>query len=620
MSIGSYIALLVTLGGPVPLSAAAANWSDPRGKRGLAHRALVASLTWTNLQVAMVMSILSLGILHFWSMLVAELVLGALGIWLYRRSPRRGYLLRRTSASLAWVGGAAAPLVALVAWRVLTRPVVEFDSLHYHMPQLAEWLQAGSLVRMRHVGSAFHTYAFGWEALAAVFVVPLGRGTLVSAPSLLAWLMYAAATHALARRMGARSAAAALGSLMLLCLPITRIGVATLQVDLAFGAFFIMGVYFALCYAEDRAPADLGAFIAASASMFWVKLSALPYVAGALGILAFLPALAFYGRNWLELGNPLGYLHLPPLFDGDVMGTAYWRKTTLLAVFDVRSSSHLVVLKDVAIAGLGIPGLVTGAFGIVALSQVWKRRRLALLIALFPVTFFLYIATPYSADNQPPFEVTPFMGQALRYGFAWIGIVAALGAVGMSVLTHRAIAALAIGVSGYVVIRSVGGSLELLGASFAGLLVFLVGRRLRKLPSEIHRDWLLAIAAGLVGTFLILRIATPLRMAHRVIAYGPVAAHLDAHAERDEALAFLYPNQRGNAHPVYPLYGPRLSRRIDILPTSETRPLDFLDERSLRWFVVGHPARLQGFLDMPGLRGVAFDPGRGWVLFERDDP
>lgn len=651
MSVGSYIALLLVVGGPIPVAAAAANCSDPTGEKGPVHRFLVASLVWANVQVMLVMSTLALGILDLWSVLVAEFALVTLGSWLYLRAPRHVCDPRHASHSLTWIAGASAAVVASTAWHVLSYPVREPDSLHYHMPQLVEWLQAGALVPMRHVAGVIGTYSFGWEALALVFVVPLAQDVLVSAANLLAWFMYSAGCYMLARRIGARRSAAALGSLVLLCLPIARDGLASLQVDLAFGAFFVAGLYFALCYAEGRAPADLAAFIAASASMFWVKLTAFPYgcvlvaalglmsivfrrsrrrdgatgdsrgtgLAAALGLLASVPALYFYGRNWLALGNPLGYVDLPPFFDGDPMFTAFWRQTTLLALFDIHSSAHREVLKYVLTTRLGFPGLVSGAFGIVALLQVWKRPRLILPISILPVAILLYLATPYSADNWPPFEVTRFMGLALRYGFAWIGIAAVIGSVGMSVLPRWATIALALCVSAHTVLTSAAGYGDLLVASSAGLVAFLLCRRLRDSPAEVRRGRPWLIAVGLVGTFLILGFATSLRSERRATAYGPVAAYLDSHAARSASLAFRYDDESESAQPVYPLYGPSLSRRLHFLLSSETRPLELIEAEGIRWVVVAGSARFGGPKTAPHLRAVAFDPERRWVLLEREE-
>ena len=70
--------------------------------------------------------------------------------------------------------------------RLVTEPLADRDSLGYHLPALARWVQAGGLVPLDRVDQVAR-YPYTWELVAALPVLAVGQDLLVAVPSLIAW-------------------------------------------------------------------------------------------------------------------------------------------------------------------------------------------------------------------------------------------------------------------------------------------------------------------------------------------------------------------------------------------------------------------------------------------------
>ncbi len=188
-------------------------------------------------------------------LLNAAVAIAVFGITLRRRSRVKLRSLR-LSASELWSELSARPwvmaLVVLAAlallWRVVIAyalPPYGYDSLAYHLPTVAGWLQ------YEHIGTAhLHIYSasfpanvellFTWVALFLKNDLWIGTVQIPLA------LMGAAAVVGFARFAGVRRPAAVAAGALFLLSPIVLTQSSSNYVDLGVAALFLVGVYFVL--------------------------------------------------------------------------------------------------------------------------------------------------------------------------------------------------------------------------------------------------------------------------------------------------------------------------------------------------------------------------------------
>jgi hypothetical protein len=177
------------------------------------------------LGVAIPFGLAFLGIFSAWS---ASALLAAAGI--ARRRLRAATLAAPEPALLAVLAA-----VPLFLWPQLVHPVLEGDSLAYHLPNAAAWAQSHSV---------WQTNAREWfypgasELFAAPFFVFGARFSLPLCGSLPALLLMARITI-WGRELGARTLEAGLCAIALVATPIAAYEVGTLQNDVWLAAFFV---------------------------------------------------------------------------------------------------------------------------------------------------------------------------------------------------------------------------------------------------------------------------------------------------------------------------------------------------------------------------------------------
>ena len=177
-------AFTVVLLGPVPTSLSFAGCGSGSGA---AERLLAALVAWCALQIAVAIVLAEGGSLRLGHLLVAEACLFGLGSFLDRRfgRPRFRDLLPTTKLdpSTLAVVGAIGILGVDLGLRLVMQPLVEHDSIGYHLPAVARWLQVGGLapldIRRHSAHYPFRRqiayYPYGWELLASLFVLPFGE-------------------------------------------------------------------------------------------------------------------------------------------------------------------------------------------------------------------------------------------------------------------------------------------------------------------------------------------------------------------------------------------------------------------------------------------------------------
>lgn len=127
----------------------------------------------------------------------------------------------------------AATLV--VIWPPLVRPLLDGDSLAYHLPNAASWVQTHSLWV---TAAPYWYYPPASEMFAAGLLAAAGRWSLPLAGVLPA-LLLTARLYTVARNAGAPRYAAAAVPLAFLCTPLAAFQSGTLQNDLWLAAFFV---------------------------------------------------------------------------------------------------------------------------------------------------------------------------------------------------------------------------------------------------------------------------------------------------------------------------------------------------------------------------------------------
>jgi len=204
---------------------------------------------------------------------------------------------------------------------VVTTPPNNWDSMHYHLARVAAWRAQRSLDYFPTHNGIENAYPQNAELLVLWTVVALGRDVAAALPQLLAGLATATAVYAIARRLGHAAVASGFAALLFPTLTIVALESVTTQNDLVEASFVAAGV--ALALGRGRATAALaGAALGLAAGTKLTFLYAVPPLA-AIGLLA-LPrrrlagvaaaALAgfalvgayAYVQNLVETGRPQG--------------------------------------------------------------------------------------------------------------------------------------------------------------------------------------------------------------------------------------------------------------------------------------------------------------------------
>ncbi len=295
---------------------------------------------------------------------------GALALALRRRRPAaaRGSVAAAGRAALralsGWQRAAVALAAAALLWRVvlaLVLPPFAYDSLAYHLTVVAQWVQEGTLGTNPYAACCSH-YPSSAEALFAWPTVFLDHDALADTLQVPLALLGALAVVGLARWAGAGTGGAVMAGALFLLTPIVLTQANTAYNDVAVAGMLLTALYFtaklleASCFACGRSgggcPRAPYALLAGAATGFTVgtKTSGMVVVC-VLGLLVlghlavatwrrrlrlgratvlagvFLGATVaaggwWYGRNWVDTGNPVWPFAVDPLGLGVFEGNA----------------------------------------------------------------------------------------------------------------------------------------------------------------------------------------------------------------------------------------------------------------------------------------------------------
>jgi hypothetical protein len=610
----------IILVGPLPLCLWIVSILKSKEERpGFAHDLLVISVCWCIIEVSIG---LLLGILH--CLTLGAVLLGELFVFLV------GCILlivaRRQSTSPGWgnfwrfptgLSNQEKVIIGLIGFigfllllNLMTSPIRDHDSLAYHLPTMAQWYQTGSLPRLAQF-KLIGSYPYGWEVLGTLFLMPFGEDFLVALPNLMAWALLGLSVYLISIKIGTERIYALTASALLLTLPVILQHVNTMHVDLAFASFFLVGLYSAICCVQTRSVFYLSLLLAVLGMVLGIKASGIAYGMVLLMALAFMILKAAYGdknpltfsfrpvkwviplciwggvsllflggfwylRNLVELGNPLGFVKFQigdtVVFPGFKDSAAIY-KTTLAGSFDLTDVAHWKTFLNQVKIRLSVPflSMVAASFLLFLRPLLFKKSKkvplIFVVVTLLAVTFALYWLTPYSGSSRAfDFKITSWLGQAMRYGFPFMGILGVTAAAGLAVSQVRksAMAAVVL-MSGFPGLAKMFLSFDITWNKIFFFTVLLL------LAWGIGRVWAadkrrfsvflgLAILVFVVTGTLITR---EKREFNRPRVYGGVVKYIEEHIAEDETIGYVSSNHS------YLFYGRRLNRRVIYVPAGK---------------------------------------------------
>ncbi len=576
------LALSVVVGGPAALAVALV----VRSELPVVERWLAAATGYAALQVTVGLALGATGLFSQTPLLVVTALEAAVAAWLLRgRPPRVG------APHGPWPEVAAGALMLLVtaagvgAWDVLVHPTRNFDSLAYHLPVMARWVQSGHLEIVEGLGQV-GLYPSHYELLATLPHLVLHEDLLVGAAQLFAWLWTALATAALARRAGASLEAAMVAAAALMLAPAVFTRLDAVQPDLWMAALSATGLVFLRVFLQEgtrareaarvvlwsvmallagsklsgplfvllllaagavMAPGGFGARLRTVAGLFSVRgdrRSVL--VAGVASGLAG----AWYLRNLLAVGNPLGDVRVEGfgmvLLQGSI-DRATLMRGALARVFDPASEADWRILVQVVRTALGTVLGLTLVAGLLDLSwrapDAPRTRRVRRALGFFALAaWILYWRTPYGADNGTHgWRITPWMENGLRYAFPALAVSVAGAARGLD--RFRGLPALGLAVTvlsgAWTIASRVQPRLAVLGVAVSGGLVLGAVALRGRWPAAGRRS-VLGLAGICIVAWALAHPARTAREAERVRAHGEVLAALERSVPEHGVVAVVH--------------------------------------------------------------------------------
>lgn len=598
----------VLLVGPIPLSVAVVANRQRSGCPGISHFCLSILVLWCLTQTGVG---LLLGMAHGLSvkgMLTVEAVLLATGMLLAKSYwPMLGLLLGRVSALRESLSLGETLIVLAIGFagldllrNLLQEPIVDYDSLAWHLPIMTTWYQSGDL-GIQPYWDFYTQYPFSWEVLCTLFLFPFGEDYLVAFPNLIAWVIFGLSVYLISGAIGVSRISGMTAAGLVLLLPLMKEHVNSLHVDLPMGAFFLCSLYFMIAYLNNRSSIDLFLFIASIGMVCGTKMSGLlyglallcpialvgdrliarpgcsdnmatrPSLAMGVGIgVALLVGAFWYIRNFIDVGNPLGSVVVrvggATLFHGTI-DSDFMRRSTLASLFDVTDVVHWNILYDQILKYLSLPFLMLVFAGSLLPVAVLKDRRMSSrlyyggLLGLILAAGYLYWHTPYSGGDVSlnNGKLAPWFGVNIRYGFPLIGLIAVAATVGLGMFRLEKYW---IGVVLVIAVQFVGYGLVLYAFTVAIWIIVVIARfgAAGKIVTPVFMPNRAIVSVGmiiLVGMAVWFGHVTKERRAEqRDVVYGGTQKYIREHVSSDENIAYV------SSTKPYPLYGKELNRKV----------------------------------------------------------
>ena len=374
----------------------------------------------------------------------------------------------------------------------MATPITNYDSQAYHLPNMATWLQYG---RFKMVDSSLlfqvNRYPYSWEAFSALLLMPFRSDILVSLPSVFSQGLFWLAVYCLSRHFAVGRMNALFVAFLASSLPIEMELLNSVQVDTVFAAFCLIMVYAILI--ADRGVWNIIYWLA-GAIIIGIKINGIFYVALLTGwgvAIAWLLSISsneiylqsgnnkllarsickyhhkiigynyivigsccfvagfWYVRNFMQIGNPFGYVPLTigrlKLFAGaNIVSFSYLKRTSLAQVMRCGSITDWRIMLDQLWHRFGLPFLIMLLLAAPSATYLMGGRNMRgkigylALAGLLVVASYLYWISPYSgasgSGDPSQWYMRPWFGWNLRYALFAIGLLAVLAAIGVESL------------------------------------------------------------------------------------------------------------------------------------------------------------------------------------------
>jgi hypothetical protein len=213
--------------------------------------------------------------------------------------------------------------------RALMLPTVGWDSITYHYVKAGMWVQSGGPDLMRAPGGWASQRGFfgGGEVFTAWAMLPFGNDLLACSVDVLWWGLMALALYVLGGELGLRARHRLAAAVCASFLPAVWDAVGWGYVDLANGAFSLVGVVFAVRAVRRRCTPSVALSLLALALASGIKLTSAPLLAmiGLLLLASVLRAPEDRRRRLrsLLLGSGIGALLVAPWLLSSWLDTGY---------------------------------------------------------------------------------------------------------------------------------------------------------------------------------------------------------------------------------------------------------------------------------------------------------
>lgn len=362
---------------------------------------------------------------------------------------------RSANSDLTVSDGFLASLIVVAIWvpaNVYADVPRIIDSLTYHLPMAAQWVQTRSIMAQ---DSGVWFYPGGYELLTSVFFL-IGSGDFLwFVPDLLSWTLLVVSIHSLFSTLGVNRNASSLMVGAIVLSPVVLVSLSRGYNDLFVAALAVSAVTaFARAELQDSRQARatglvcLGALVCTKYSAFLLVLFLIPFVVLRRGktfrpfgwletfaiIVAAVLLMSFPLRNLLITGNPI--------FPVGVKGLIPWGDTSLLVASVPKISPeqltstalihHPWAVWRIFFRELGEWAAFLPVLAALAVAfRLFKNRVLHLgridcfVLAAAFLSLVGFITQPLVVDNHPGSLATISSGVSLRFGLTWIILVAA---------------------------------------------------------------------------------------------------------------------------------------------------------------------------------------------------